>query len=298
MHPMTEHRFNALIAQESVEIAYTHWGDPANPRVVVCVHGLTRNSRDFDDLARHLSRDFRVICPDVVGRGKSSPLTCKLSYLFPNYVHQMLALLAHLELSRISWVGTSMGGIIGMTMAALPQSPIERLVINDIGPHLPQAALANILLAVDSANVVFPDIVALKEHIKIQYASFGNLTEAQWDHMARHSAVPQPDGGYRLAFDPGIRHAFEPLVHQDAVFWEIWEQITSPCLVLRGENSDLLLPETTRRMAQSGPRAQVVEIADVGHAPALMDEDQIAIVAGWLREAIKPVATQDVLDNV
>lgn len=285
---MQKKRYSTKLAQQQLNLAFVDWGERGNARnTIICVHGLTRNSRDFDTLASHLAENFRVLCPDVVGRGQSDWLDNKMAYVIPTYVEQIQELLRRQGVKQLDWIGTSMGGLIGMTLAAQPNSPIRRLILNDIGPFLPKSGLSNILDSLIRSDQLFPSLAALKEHIRANYASFGNLSEAQWDHMTYHSALPQPGGGYRMAYDPGIRAVFESLALEDIALWDIWERISCPVLVLRGEESALLLKAVAQRMAKTGPRARVVEIRGVGHAPALLDTEQLAVAIDWLCSSLE-----------
>lgn len=261
---------------------YYEWGDPANPRVLVCVHGLTRNGRDFDFLAKALAADYRVICPDVVGRGKSAWLMHKPDYGYPLYLSDMAALIARSGAEQVDWVGTSMGGLIGMMLAAQPGTPIRKLVINDVGPLVPKAALDRIASYVGKSGS-FADLRAIELGLRVVLAPFGPLSNEQWAHLATHSAMRNADGSYSLAYDPAIALAFQS-VQQDVVLWPMWDAVRCPTLVLRGSQSDLLLHDTALEMTRRGPRAQLREIDGVGHAPALMSDAQIAIVRDFLRQ--------------
>lgn len=264
-------------------MAYTEWGDPDNPRVLLCVHGLTRNGRDFDDLARALAARYRVVCPDVVGRGQSSWLPVKAGYQLPTYVADMVTLIARLDVETVHWVGTSMGGLIGMVLASLPDNPIRRLVLNDVGPVLPAESLLRIGQYVGQAPV-FSSYEAAEAYIRAVSAPFGRLTDAQWRHLTEPS-VKQVDGGWAMRYDPAIGDAFRDPQMADVDLWPIYEAIGCPTLVLRGADSDLLRPDTACQMAARGPRARVVEIPDVGHAPTLMDPAQITPIRDFLLEA-------------
>ena len=265
------------------KLAYTEWGERDNPSVLVCVHGLTRNGRDFDTLASALADRYRVVCPDVVGRGASDWLTDKSDYAYPQYMRDMSALFAHLDTDRVHWVGTSMGGLIGMLLAAMPGTPVTRMVMNDVGPRLPLAALERIGAYV-GLDPKFDDVEALDRYLREVYAPFGPFTDAQWQSLVRSSVRRLDDGRIALAYDPGIAVPFAALPRQDVDMWSIWETVASPVLVIRGEHSDLLLEETAERMTASGPRARLETIAGVGHAPTLMSDDQIALVRDWLSE--------------
>jgi pimeloyl-ACP methyl ester carboxylesterase len=248
---------------------------------VVCVHGLTRNGRDFDHLARVLAGDRRVICPDIAGRGLSDPLTDPEHYALPTYVAHMVQLLSRLGLDEVDWVGTSMGGLIGMGVAAMEASPIRRLVLNDIGPFLPKLALQRInsYLGLD---LRFASLDALEAHLREIHAGFGPLTDAEWRHLAEYSAARREDGRFGLNYDQRLGQPMKTGPIEDVDLWPVWDQIRCPVLVLRGISSDLLLAETAAEMTRRGPRAEVVEVDGTGHAPALMAKDQIAIVRSWL----------------
>jgi pimeloyl-ACP methyl ester carboxylesterase len=261
-------------------IAYAEWGEVGNARVVLCVHGLTRSGRDFDQLAGTLERQRRVLCPDVVGRGRSDWLGHKQDYGYPLYLSDITSLIARSGADEVDWVGTSMGGLIGMMLAAQPNSPIRRLVINDVGPFIPKAAIERLASYVGK-DPRFPGIEALEQYLRVVSASFGPLTDAQWRHLAVHSSRRCDDGSLRLAYDPAIGDAFAK-PPQDISLWPVWDAISCRTLLLRGRESDLLLRETAEEMTRRGPRATLVEFAGVGHAPMLLAEDQIAVVREFL----------------
>lgn len=263
-------------------MAYTEWGPERSERTLVCVHGLGRNGRDFDVIAAALADEgWRVISPDVVGRGRSGRLVDPKRYALPQYLSDMTALIARLEVETVDWLGTSMGGLIGMQLAAFADSPIDRLVLNDVGPFLPKAALERIGSYVGE-NPRFPDRRAAEAWLRQTYAPFGRLTDAHWAHLAEHSFVPAPEGGLALHYDPGIAVSFQEAPIRDVDLWPVWDQIRRPTLVLRGAESDLLTEATANEMTQRGPKPLVLTFPDCGHAPALMDEDQIRAVKGWL----------------
>ncbi|MFM2045210.1 MAG: hypothetical protein RLY86_3786 [Pseudomonadota bacterium] len=281
MPTMTESTVLGLSAVGFHRIAYTEWG--AGPRTIVCVHGLTRNGRDFDVLAADLAErlDARVICPDVVGRGRSDRLADPDLYGYPQYLADMTALIARLDVKTVDWVGTSMGGLIGMMLAAQRNSPIRRLVVNDVGPFIPKAALERIgaYVGVDHA---FDGMAALEGYLRSTYAGFGPLTDGQWRHLATHSAQPLADGRLALAYDTGIARIFARTPVSDVDLWPLWGRITAPTLVIRGGLSDLLSAETAERMTREGPKAELATFPGVGHAPALMDADQVDLVRTFL----------------
>ena len=262
--------------------AYVEWGRPEAARTILCVHGLTRNGRDFDALAAALAETgARVVCPDVVGRGHSDWLADPAGYGFPQYLADMTALLARLDVEAVDWVGTSMGGLIGMMLAAQPNTPIRRLVINDVGPFIPKDALERIGTYV-GADPSFADVAAAEAYIREVNAPFGDLTDAQWRHLAETSVRPVEGGGVKFRYDPAIATPFTQTPIEDVDLWPLWDRIACPVLVLRGADSDLLLAETAAEMARRGPCAEVVEIAGCGHAPALMDDHQIGVIRDWL----------------
>lgn len=292
-------------------VAYLEWGNPANDHIVICVHGLARNCRDFDALARDLSDRSRVICMDVAGRGDSEWLANKGDYRFSTYLADAASLIARITTPaapryfgafrgpraaapappRIDWVGTSMGGLIGMLLAAKPGSPIRRLVLNDVGPFIPWSALYR-LKGYVGKRATFRSLGQAELHLRDACAQFGPLTDEQWRHLAQHSVEPAPEGGLRLRYDPGIGSTMGG--HSDPEFplgpnilagidlWAAWRETTCPALVLRGAESDVLSQDTVAQMRALRPGVEVLELPGVGHAPALMSYDQIAAVRGFL----------------
>jgi pimeloyl-ACP methyl ester carboxylesterase len=266
-------------------MAYTEWGARDNPRVLICVHGLTRNGRDFDALAEAMSGHYRVICPDVVGRGQSGRLRDPAGYAIPQYVADMVTLIARLNVDSVHWVGTSMGGLIGMALAAQEGTPIHKLVLNDVGPQITSESLQRIATYVgtdpDWAN--FDEALA---YVKAVSAPFGPLTEAQWRHLTETSIVQRPDGRWAFRYDPRIAEPFKAaFTGQEIDLWPLYERIACPTLVVRGAETDLLARETWQRMGACGPRAKLAEIPGVGHAPMFMDAEQIAVVRDFLLSA-------------
>jgi pimeloyl-ACP methyl ester carboxylesterase len=272
---------SCLTPQGFLRMHYQEWGDPHNPRVVLCLHGLTRNGRDFDVLAAGLAPDFRVLCPDMPGRGQSDYLPDPAGYGYPLYLACTAALIARTGVPGVSIVGTSMGGLIGMMLAAQAGAPLRCLVINDVGPHIPKAALERLSRYVGRGGTV-PDVAHYEARLREVCAGFGPLTDAQWRQLAETSCVADPAGGVRSAYDPGIAAAFSgPLADVD--LWPVLDRVQVPALVLRGAASDLLLPQTLAEMTRRGPgHCEVAEFAEVGHAPMLMDQAQIAPVRDFL----------------
>ncbi len=273
---------NYLFGTKFYKMAYVESGNPAAP-AVLCVHGLTRNGRDFDALADALSDRFHVICPDLPGRGNSDWLPEAMTYQPPTYVVALAHLLAQLN-KPVAWVGTSLGGICGMMVAAAQNTPITRLVLNDVGPHIPAVALKHIRDYMSTAPDRFVSLKALEAHLRLVHAPFGPLTDAQWAHMARFSArqvMDQTGGGaFAMHYDPKI---IEPLLVSmpiDVDLWPLWNMIQLPRLVIRGGQSDLLPEPVYARMLESGAEGYVVE--DAGHAPALMDYESMARIKAFL----------------
>lgn len=273
--------FTGLSQQGFHRLHYTEWGDREAP-TVVCVHGLTQNARGFDALAEALVPEHRVVCLDVVGRGRSGRLADPMGYDYPQYLADVNALFARLDVEALDFVGTSMGGIIGMLLAASPGHPIRRLVINDVGPFIPEAALARIRDYVGH-DFRFPDVAALEAHMRKAYAPFGPLTDDQWRKLAETAAVTNEDGTVSQAYDPAIAVPIKAQPLQDVDLWQFWDRVTPPTLLLRGAESDLLLPETAAEMQTRGPQTRLVEFAGVGHAPALLDAEQIEPVRLFLQ---------------
>lgn len=267
------------------DMAYVEWGDSENPRVLVCVHGLTRCGRDFDFLAQSLCDSYRVVCPDVVGRGKSGWLKDKKLYTVPQYAADMATLLARLDVEGVDWLGTSMGGLIGMALAAPERSPIRRLVLNDVGPVLTATSLARIGEYVGRAPR-FDDIAQAEAFVRFVAAPFGALTDAQWQHLTEHVVRTAADGKIEFTYDPGIAEPFRLTLAEsdgkDVELWPFFDAIRCPTLAIRGAQSDLLKADVHAAMAQRGPRARLAEIPGVGHAPMFLDAAQVAVVQGFL----------------
>ena len=264
-----------------VRMRYVEWGALGNDRVVVCVHGLTRNGRDFDALARALP-DFRVICPDMPGRGRSDWLRDPNDYNFVTYVGALTALVARAGVPKVSWVGTSMGGLLGIVMAGQPESPVSRLVVNDIGPYVEPAAIERLKTYV-GADPKFDTYESLEQYIRQISATFGPLTDDQWRHLAETTARQLDDGRWGLRYDPGIAVPFRTAVDQSPAVWAMWDRIACPTLLVRGAESDLLSQPTAASMMSRGPKPALIEFAGIGHAPMFLDDDQIEPVARFLR---------------
>jgi pimeloyl-ACP methyl ester carboxylesterase len=279
---MRSRSFRGLSQKGFHRLHYTEWGEPDAP-VVLCVHGLTQTARSFDRLAETLAADRRVICLDVVGRGRSGWLADPSGYDFPQYIADVNALVARLGVDRIDFVGTSMGGIMGMLLAALPDTPINKLVVNDVGPFIPKAALEWIRDYVGT-DPEFPDLGALEVYLRQIWAPFGELDDREWAHLAETSARRTEGSGFALAYDPAIAVPMKARPVTDVNLWPVWDMISRETLVVRGARSLLLPVETAREMTERGPRAEFVEIPNVGHAPTFSRPAEIEPVVAFLRK--------------
>jgi pimeloyl-ACP methyl ester carboxylesterase len=261
-------------------VVWHEWGDPANPRVVICVHGLTRTGRDFDVLGEALAPTHRVLAVDMPGRGRSEWLRAKADYVYTSYLTSLVALIAASGVESVDWVGTSMGGLLGIVMAAQPATPVARLVVNDVGPVVEPAALARIgdYVGADPTFATEAEMIAYIRAI----SPFGPHSDAQWDHLVRTTISRRPDGRFGFVYDPGIAVPFRDAPRTD--LWPLWDALTCPTLVLRGAESDLLAPATARAMTQRGPKARLVEFPGVGHAPTLLVRDQVETIVAFLGE--------------
>jgi pimeloyl-ACP methyl ester carboxylesterase len=277
-------------------MAYWEWGRPDAAHVVLCVHGLTRQGRDFDVLAQELVRKagdgLRVVCVDVVGRGQSEWLKDSAHYQVPQYAADMLALLAQLQPKTLDWVGTSMGGLIGMAICGQPglplPVPVRRLVLNDVGPALQWQALQRIGTYVGKTGH-FESVQQAADAMWAISSSFGPHTPEQWLALSSHMVRPVAGatGHVQLHYDPAIGDAFRTLTAEGAAqgetaLWGLYDQITAPTLLLRGAQSDLLSVPTAQAMTERGPRARLVTFEGVGHAPTLIAPDQLAAVTSFL----------------
>lgn len=267
-------------------MAYKEWGDARNPNVLVCVHGVTRVSDDFDRMARELCDTYRVICPDVVGRGRSGRLANPQFYTVPQYVSDMVTLLARADAEIVDWFGTSMGGLIGMALASLPGNPIRRLVLNDIGPSINGAALARIGDYIGQ-DVRFDSFEEAAQYIRTISASFGHHSDEEWHKLARDVLRQNEDGKWVRHYDLALAVPFKLITPEAAsaaeqMLWAAYDAITCPTLLVRGAQSDLLLPEVAQEMTRRGPQARLVEFPEVGHAPTFMHAPQIEVARQFL----------------
>lgn len=287
-------------------LSYREWGDAANPRVLICVHGLTRSARDFDVIAAALCRHYRVICPDMPGRGESDWLRNPMEYALPFYVADMVTLIARLDVPTVHWLGTSMGGLIGMALAALPQTPISRLVLNEAGALVLGVSLRRIASYLGQWPAM-PDLAAAEAYVRRVCAPFGPHSDAQWRALTEAVVKPldphRPERGWRIHYDPAIALPFqagaglvatgsaenragqvEPML-PDVDLWSVWDAVRCPTLLLRGAESDLLSADTARAMTRRGPQSpplQLKELPGIGHAPSLLQPEQVALVREFL----------------
>jgi pimeloyl-ACP methyl ester carboxylesterase len=287
-------------------MAYWQWGDPQAQHVVLCVHGLSRQGRDFDVLAQALCarspNPMRVVCPDVAGRGRSDGLADPMAYQLPTYAGDMLALVAQLHaqspVAQLDWVGTSMGGLMGLLLAgqtAFQQTtptwvPITRLVLNDVGPVVAWRFIERLRTYIGQTGQ-FDTLQAGADHLRRISPGFGPHTDAQWLALSTPMFKPLPQGGWTLHYDPALAQAVHALTpeaaqHGEALLWQLYDQIQATTLLLRGAESDLLTPEVAQAMQQRGPRAQRLDLPGVGHAPTLVAEDQLAAVASFLLSTV------------
>lgn len=264
------------------EIHVTEWGDPSAPAIIMW-HGLARHGRDFDTAARALSTLYHVVCPDTIGRGLSSwSSNPAQDYTALVYCGHALALMEHFRLERVRWVGTSMGGLIGMALAGTPATAgrIERLVINDVGPRPNLAAIERIKAYVTQVPE-FASLSRFEAFLRVAYAPFGKLTDAEWRHMAETSARRRENGNFSAHYDPAAMQVFAES-DTDFDIWALYDAITCPTLVVRGAESDLLAPELADAMTTRGSKAQLFTVPGCGHAPMLNTTDQIAVLKGFL----------------
>ena len=288
MIPKPPRKSNVAMPIDGVlkHMAVNEWGDAKNPRVVICVHGLSRNGRDFDVLADALSRDFRVLCPDVPGRGESDWLATSEQYAIPVYAQFMTAMLTEFGVGAYDWVGTSMGGLIGVMMAVVPGSKMRRFVINDVGPVIERVALDRISMYV-GRNPLYASYTDLFAAARPFLATFGPLDDEAQQHMIGTSVQRRADGQWEYKMDSKIGDAFRAtLAAPDVDLWPLWAAVKQPALILRGVNSDLLSAATLEKMLTMHPTARAITIADTGHAPMIMDAPTVAAVRDFLLEAV------------
>jgi len=270
-------------------VHYTVWDQ--NPRkadkdknTLLCVHGVSRNGRDFDHLGKIMSEDYRVVCPDLVGRGESDHLLSKEGYDYLQYNADMNALLARLHVNKVDWVGVSLGGIIGMFFAGLPQSPIRKLVVVDVGPTIARDSLVKIGEYIGRAPE-FDTKEEVASYLRDIYSEFYPLTDEDMKHMIKHASKRTKQGKYLLKMDPAVGDAFrDSITLYDVDMWDIWDKISCPVLILRGENSSFFDRKTAKEMQTRGPKSTFVEVPHAGHTPTLRNNEQVKIIQEWLAQ--------------
>lgn len=296
---MNKDYFWGLSEEGFHRVAFTEWGKAKNSHIpIICVHGLTRNGRDFDPLAQFLSeRGKHVFCPDIVGRGDSDTLKIPLHYTYEQYIADMNGMIARTGATMIDWIGTSMGGLIGMMLAAQTNSPIRRLILNDVGPQIPVRALQRLARYV-GRDPVFTSLDEATQYFKTTYSEIGQLTESQWRKITENSVREISPGQFVSKTDKGVllsqaksKIAWRAFMHPhkalegtlfDIDLWHIWRKITCPVLVIHGKQSDLLLPEIISKMREIHGDTDLLEIPDAGHAPALFATAEHEFIYDWL----------------
>lgn len=284
-HTAQEKSFLGLNPTGFHKVLYGEWGDPKNRDVVVCVHGLTRNRHDFDFLAQHLAEDYRVICPDVVGRGDSDYLGDSFLYSYPQYLSDMTALLARINVDRVSWVGTSMGGLMGIMLASYPQTPIKKLILNDIGSMVSAEGLKRIATYAEIQTAFKTEGEAraylLENHLKFM----GKIGEEPLENLLKHSVkFNEAKKMWEFAYDPAAGHTFSKNEeYVDVDFSAYWNNIQCSILLLRGALSDIISAETAQKMIKK-KNVSLAELPEIGHPPSLATPEQVGIIKDWLRK--------------
>lgn len=266
------------------KIAYLEYGDPLNKNVIVCAHGLTRNAYDFNKIANALKAEFRIISITYPGRGDSDYFANKTHYNYYVYLKDTLFILESLKIERPIWLGTSMGGIIGMVLASRYKNVLKGLILNDIGPFIPAETLVKIRTYA-SKTVLFNDFDSAKDHLKVIYNQFGINDESDWNYITTNSFYKNEDGKYQMCYDPAIIQGVKSVMkkQQDVNIWYIWKKIICPMLVIHGVDSKILQSDTIKKM-QKIKHFDLYEVQNVGHAPALMANDQIRTISLWIKK--------------
>ncbi len=265
-------------------LAYREWGKAGKKPTLICVHGVTRLAQDFDVLAKRLAKHYHVVCPDVAGRGDSDWLTNYRYYNFTQYCSDITALIARLNVDKVHFFGTSMGGIIGIILASLPNSPIRSLIVNDVGPEMVMSEIRRIGTYIGRAPN-FHSRAEAEDFVRKTYSSFGNLTDKQWENMAGYS-VRDTSEGLRVHYDPNIGKAFRSnYAFYTFTLWSYWEKISCPTMTLRGKESTFLTPSVAERMGEKGPNNILVEVEGAGHPPALLSTFEYTAIKNFLDSA-------------
>lgn len=280
---MKSHYYLSLNSRGLHRLHYTEWGNPTN-KPLICVHGLSRNGRDFDTLAKALSqKGYWVICPDIAGRGLSDWLLNPADYDLKQYLHDILALLARLQVEQADWLGTSMGGLIGIALSSFAKSPIKRLILNDIGPDICNDGIRHIKTYWSTTALNFNSLDKAEQYFRRSLQGYGAMSDEQWRHLTKCSLKPTPTGGYTLRCDPNIRIPDFTLADQQHL-WDCWQQVRCPTLLIRGEHSDILSSQTVMKMQQNHKHLSFHEILETGHAPSLATVEHIELIEQWLNK--------------
>lgn len=293
---MTKKHILSASAEGFHKIIYKEWGRPNAESAIICVHGLTRNGRDFDFIAQHLKDTYHLICPDLVGRGQSDWFTDSKHYHVAQYIQDITVLLAKIEAKNIIWLGTSLGGIIGMIMAALPRSPINRLILNDIGPYINKEATRSLAADLKQEHT-FNSQEELREFLKAEYQHLGDFTDDHFDHLVKHDSRKNKSGKYTRAFDPNVTKNLDRVTHKDIDLWQYWQGINCPTLLLRGEHSPILTKETALKMCQNKPNITFIEFPNAHHPLPLIGDEEITQITKWLKKTNTPQQSFSISKN-
>ena len=276
----------------TVWLGFTDWGTIARDNLLLCVHGHTRQGRDFAKLAEFFAAKFHTIGFDLAGHGKSGWLADKTDYSFETSMRHIDGLIDYRGIAQVDWIGTFTGGLLGMMFAAREDSPVRRLILNDIGPFVSAATIEQFVSLIGS-DVVLKNLESAITYFKDVYSASGITDDADWSDFITRSVNREVDGSYSLHYDPAIIDELNT-ISGDLNFWDVYEKIDCPVLVLRGKYSSVLSEGTAERMRQTGPKAQLIEFENCGHAPALTDPEQLAAISNWLSETEVVPETQEV----
>jgi len=266
----------------TVWLGFSDWGTPKSENVMLCVHGDTRQSRDFGRLAETLAKNYHVIGFDLAGHGKSGWLADKKDYSFETSTRHINGLLDYRNVSQLDWIGTFTGGILGMMFAARDVTPVRRLILNDTGAFVSSESIKRFIDNIEN-TVSFKNLNEASIYFRTVYSGFGALDDADWSDFIIRSVNREANGSYSLHYDPEVIESLKN-IPGDIDLWDIYNKIQCPVLLLRGENSDVLSKSTAERMTQTGPKAQLIEFKNCGHAPSLMNSEHIIAISNWLRE--------------
>ncbi len=275
-------RIRMNIGGEDIEVAYREWGDSDNHKKLFCVHGLTRNSKDFDFLAASMSNQYNVICIDIPGRGVSGYFAQLDNYNFQNYMTAIKRVISSITPGKIDFLGTSMGGVVAMSLASIDSSLIRKLVLNDVGPFVPGVLYAALNAHEKTKPKSYNSYAEAVQYHKEHCSSFGPMSDEQWGEFTMNGMREDKDGRFIYDYDKKLEVKIAQNASGELNVWDVWDQIKCPVLVIRGETSMALQKEVAEEMAQRGPKADLIEIPVTGHAPTLMSEEQVSIVRDWL----------------